>query len=403
MRKELDNQLKDLYERMENKGFRIDQKGVRSYLSDVKANLEGITQEICRISGKSKLNPNSNTDMVPVLQGLGYRLKRTKTGFSLAKDAVEELKKQKPSELLDLFLDFKDVHFQWKQANAFVKKMDSGAVGFQKSGRLNFKFSFDEETHRVFTKDYCVSNINKNLRYYLLPEPDSKFVVLDYSAQEFMMFLAFAGETEIVKRYEEDPNFDVYKHIASKVFGMPEDQVTKEFRAKIKVMSLGLSYLQEAYGLSKTLDCSKEEAQNLMDKFFDALPKVKSYIDLTLEKIKSTGASEDIFGHVYKLDRSQEDQDKELRRAFNKHVQNPASVVTRMALYELWTGLFGINFHVTVYDSVVASAHVEKIENSEFINSLLEKMKIELKDKSGNHLITLHAKAKIGMNWGEVT
>ena len=80
------------------------------------------------------------------------------------------------------------------------------------------------------------------------------------------------------------------------MFGVPVDQVTPQLRSRAKAVNFGIVYGQQAYGLSQTLDIPMSEAREMIDRYYEAYPGVRVFLDRVVEQAKQTGYAETMFG-----------------------------------------------------------------------------------------------------------
>lgn len=103
-----------------------------------------------------------------------------------------------------------------------------------------------------------------------------------------------SGDEHLVRAFNEGEDF--HAETASRVFGVPVDQVTPQLRSRAKAVNFGIVYGQQAYGLSQTLDIPMSEAREMIDRYYEAYPGVRVFLDRVVEQAKQTGYAETMFG-----------------------------------------------------------------------------------------------------------
>lgn len=403
-REELDERLKPFYSEMETRGIRYDRnKAIENYAL-VKAEKELVIKEIRILTSSPKLNPNSTKQIGPILVEMGYKIPKTPTGnYSVKKDVLTRLK---PSTLVDNLLKLKDIASKAKVYKSLLDFID-GATYSERFERITFKFMPDSASGRICTEKHNLQNISKEVRYCLLPEEGCKLVAFDFKSQESVLLAAMAGDEEYIKAYES--GFDIHSWVARKIFASkyaPDAEVLKEDRTRAKAVTYGLAYGQTEFGLAHKLRITKQEASDIINLYYSAFPKIKSYIDAMNNSIPQQGFSDTYLGSRYIFNKTFFDQDAELRRAFNASVQGGGADCLRQSLFQfmVWREAQSISSdfapHVTVYDSLIISIKMNSLSLLDEISNQVLPVKI---NPPGGCPATIKIDYKIGDTWGEIT
>jgi DNA polymerase-1 len=132
---------------------------------------------------------------------------------------------------------------------------------------------------------------------------------------------------------------DFHASTAARVFGVPVDEVTPQMRSRAKAVNFGIVYGQQAFGLSQSLEIPMAEAREMIDRYFEAYPGVRTYLDETVEVAKQTGYAETIFGrrrHIPELKSSNGNlRAFGERTAMNHPMQGSAADIIKLAMIEV--------------------------------------------------------------------
>jgi len=132
---------------------------------------------------------------------------------------------------------------------------------------------------------------------------------------------------------------DVHRATAAQVFGVPPEEVTTQQRNRAKMVSYGLAYGMEAYGLGRRLSIDTPEAQSILDAYFDAFPAVRAYMDETVAEARTKGYTETLFGRRRPLpDLHSPNRNLRMaaeRQAMNAGIQGLAADLFKVALVRL--------------------------------------------------------------------
>lgn len=153
---------------------------------------------------------------------------------------------------------------------------------------------------------------------------------------------------------------DFHASTASRVFGIPVKDVTPELRSRAKAVNFGIVYGQQAFGLSQSLHIPFGEAKDMIDRYFEAYPGVRAYLDETVERAKETGYAETMFGrkrHIPELHAKNANQRGfGERTAMNHPMQGSAADIIKMAMREVSRRLraegFAAKLLVQVHDEL---------------------------------------------------
>ncbi len=132
---------------------------------------------------------------------------------------------------------------------------------------------------------------------------------------------------------------DIHATTAARIFGVDQDAVTTEQRSKSKMVSYGLAYGMEAYGLGQRLNIPTGEAQEILDAYFVAFPSVKAFMERTVDEARERGYTETAFGRRRRIPELSSPQRNVRmageRQAMNAPIQGLAADIFKVALVRL--------------------------------------------------------------------
>src|SRR4029077_6030524 len=117
----------------------------------------------------------------------------------------------------------------------------------------------------------------RQFRQAFVPSPGRRLLVADYDQVELRAIAHLSGDPGLTAAFAAGE--DIHATVASQVFGVQRDQVTPAQRSTAKMVSYGLAYGMEAYGLSQRLAVPVEEAQLILESYFTAFPSVREYME----------------------------------------------------------------------------------------------------------------------------
>ncbi len=163
----------------------------------------------------------------------------------------------------------------------------------------------------------------------------------DYSQIEMRIMAHLSGDAGLIEAFRSGE--DLHSYVASRVFGVPTDEVSAAQRSKIKAMSYGLAYGLSAFGLSKQLSISVGEANGLMEDYFDRFGGVRTYLSGIVDEARRTGYTATILGRRRYLPDLTSDnrQRREMaeRMALNAPIQGSAADLIKVAMLGVAQGL----------------------------------------------------------------
>jgi DNA polymerase-1 len=323
--------------RMEHVGVAVDAGYLRSLndkLGKEAIELEASIQQLAGHPFKVNSTPQLRTVLFDEL-GLAPQ-KKTKTGFSTDAASLEKLRGQ--HAIIDQLLRYREVE---KLRSTYGEGLVNEVAA---DGRIHATFNQTvARTGRLSSDQPNLHNIpvrteeGRQFRRAFVPAPGYELLVADYNQIELRVIAHLAEDPGLIGAFTSGQ--DIHTTTAARVFGDPVDSVTSEHRAKAKMVSYGLAYGMEAYGLAQRLSIPVPEAAEILDAYFEAFPNVKAYMERTVEEARQRGYTETLMGRRrpipelssgnFRIRQAGE------RQAMNAGIQGLAADIFKVALVEL--------------------------------------------------------------------
>ncbi len=323
--------------RMEHVGVGIDVAALEALGTDLTRRAEALTESITAHAGRS-FNVNSTKQLREVLfDELGLTpQKKTKTGYSTDAATLEKLRDAHPI-VADL-LAYREVE---KLRSTYAEGL---LAEVRDDGRIHATFNQTvARTGRLSSDRPNLHNIpvrtdeGRAFRRVFVPRPGTELLVADYNQVELRCIAHLSGDPGLIGAFARGD--DIHTATASRVFGVPADVVSHAQRAKAKMVSYGLAYGMEAYGLAQRLGVEVAEAREILDAYFEAFPSVHSYMEATVAQARARGYTETLFGRRRPIPELASSNARLRaageRQAMNAGIQGLAADIFKIALVHL--------------------------------------------------------------------
>jgi DNA polymerase-1 len=340
--------LRDLYDaverplvrvlaRMEAVGVAVDVpylKALNERLATEAIELERRIQEEAGVEFKVNSTPQLRTVLFDKL-GLAPS-KRTKTGFSTDAASLEKLRGQHP--VIELLLRFREVEkLRSTYGDGLVNEVGP-------DGRIHATFNQTvARTGRLSSDQPNLHNIpvrteeGRQFRRAFVAGEGFELLVADYNQIELRVIAHLAHDPGLIAAFTAGE--DIHNATASRVFGVAPAEVTPAQRARSKMVSYGLAYGMESYGLAQRLNIAVPEAAEILGAYFDAFPNVKAYMERTVAEARSRGYTETLMGRRRPIPELQSPNPRIRqageRQAMNAGIQGLAADIFKVALVDL--------------------------------------------------------------------
>ncbi len=345
--------------KMEVVGVAVDVDELRALNEQMAAECAALTRRIWEDAGE-EFNVNSTPQLRHILfEKLGLSpQKKTKTGFSTDAASLEKLLGQHP--IIEHLLRYREVE---KLRSTYGEGL-LAEVG--PDGRIHATFNQTvARTGRLSSDAPNLHNIpvrredGRSFRRAFVAAPGFELLVADYTQIELRCIAHLAEDPGLIAAFESGQ--DIHTATAARVFGVNPEDVTIEQRSKAKMVSYGLAYGMEAYGLGQRLGIDTKEAQHILDAYFDAFPSVRDYMDRVVADARAKGYTETLFGRRRQIPELSSSnfriRQAGERQAKNAGIQGLAADIFKVALVRLdralETGGFASRLILQVHDEVI--------------------------------------------------
>jgi DNA polymerase I len=262
--------------------------------------------------------------------------RKTKTGFSTDAATLEGLVGEHP--IVQAILDYRELE---KLRSTYGESLLAEVAP---DGRIHATFRQTvARTGRLSSEAPNLHNIpvrseeGRRFRDAFVPEPGWLLAVADYNQIELRIIAHLSGDAGLISAFAQGQ--DIHRSIAAGVFGVPDDEVTHEQRERAKMVTYGLAYGMEAFGLARRLGSDVGEAREIMDRYFEAFPGVKGYMDRAVAEAYSQGFTRTELGRIRPLPElfssNRNVKQAAERQAMNAGIQGLAADVFKVALVRL--------------------------------------------------------------------
>ena len=347
---------------IERAGIRIDCPALAAQSQHIEGELARYTSRIFELAGQ-EFNINSPKQLGEVLFDKLQLPAVKKTGktrsASTAVEVLEEL--ALVHELPRLILEWRGLH---KLRSTYVDALPQ--LVHPGTGRVHTSFNQAvAATGRLSSSDPNLQNIpirtelGRQIRRAFVAAPGNLLISADYSQIELRVLAHLAEEEALIEAFRVGE--DIHDRTALKVFGATSGLDRHELRRRAKILNYALLYGKTAFTLAKDLGVTKEAAQEFIDAYFAGFPRVRGFIDKTLERARETGVVKTMFGRR-RLVPELNSRNVQIRAAaervtVNMPIQGTAADILKKAMIDLHAELpkhgFATRMILTVHDELL--------------------------------------------------
>jgi DNA polymerase I len=354
--------------KMEIIGVGVDADELERLNQELGDDCERLRKEIWADAGR-EFNVNSTPQLREILfDELGLTpQKKTKTGYSTDAASLEKLAGQHP--IIEHLLRYREVE---KLRSTYGEGL---LAEVQPDGRIHATFNQTvARTGRLSSDAPNLHNIpvrsevGRAFRRAFVPGEGFELLVADYNQIELRCIAHLAEDPGLIAAFESGA--DIHTTTAARVFDVDPESVTIEQRSKAKMVSYGLAYGMEAYGLGQRLGIPTGEAQEILDAYFEAFPAVRAYMERTVAEARERGYTETLFGRRRQIAELSSGNFRVRqageRQAMNAGIQGLAADIFKVALVRLDAGLeqggFRSRLILQVHDEVIVEVTPDERE-----------------------------------------
>ena len=388
--------------RMEEHGILVDRKVLAAQGRDLRERLSIIEEDLYEIAG-ARFNPNSPKQVAQVLfVRLGLPVvDRTKTGPSTSARVLAELamKHSLPGKLIE----YRELQ---KLLNTYIERLPA-AIN-PETGRIHTSFhQTSTATGRLSSSGPNLQNIpirtevGERIRRAFVATEGAVLVGADYSQIEIRLLAHLAEDGALIEAFKTGK--DLHAITASRIFSLPEEEVSAKLRSAAKRINFGIIYGISPFGLSRELGITRTEAKDYIERFFAAYPRTKAWMDRIVEKTTERGYAETILGRRRPLPQlnstNAQSRNFARRNAINTPIQGSAADLIKLAMLRIdraiEEGAIEAKMLLQIHDELIFEVQEEK--SGEAIARIKEEMEgvMEL-------LVPLEVSVECGKDWSEL-
>ena len=389
---------------MEKEGIAIDSDFLKNYSLKLGDQLIQLEKEIKEMAGID-FNVDSPKQLGDVLfehLKISSKAKKTKTGqYATSEDVLHSLANSHP--IIPKILEYREYK---KLKSTYVDPLPT--LKDVADGRVHTQFMQTvTATGRLSSNNPNLQNIpirteaGREIRKAFVPRNnDFTLLAADYSQIELRIIAALSEDKNMVAAFQSGE--DIHAATASKVYGTPLNEVTREQRSAAKAVNFGIIYGQSAFGLAQNLGISRTEAKQIIDSYFEQYSTIKSYMDGAIAQAREKGYVETIFKRRrYLPDINSANavvRGFAERNAINAPIQGSAADVIKLAMIAVYhemkkTGVRS-QLILQVHDELVFDIHKDEVEQMKnLIKNAME--------SAVNLIVPMKAEMQTGNNWLE--
>lgn len=326
---------------MEMTGIKLDVKALEAFSKELASDLLK-TQEAIFKYAEEEFNIDSPKQLGVILfekLNVTDKPRKTKTGqYATGEDVLTKLKSKHP--IMEEILEYRQLK---KLKSTYVDALPK--LVSKVDGRIHTTYMQTvAATGRLSSNNPNLQNIpirtkrGREIRKAFIPSgPDYLLLASDYSQIELRIIAALSEDKEMLSAFKNGE--DIHSATASKVFGVPIDEVSRDMRSKAKAVNFGIIYGQSAFGLAENLDIKRGEAKDLIDNYFEQYPNIKKYMDKNIDFARKHGYVETIMGRKRYLpdinSRNATVRGFAERNAINAPIQGSAADIIKKAMVNI--------------------------------------------------------------------
>jgi DNA polymerase I len=325
---------------IERVGIRLHTDDLKVYATQLREEILALEKEIFYLAGMefNIASPKQLGDILFLRLKLDPNAKKTKTGqYGTNEEILQRLAHKHP--IVDKVLEYRGLS---KLLSTYVESLP--ALISKKTGRIHTSFNQAvASTGRLSSNNPNLQNIpvrdekGREIRKAFIPADGYTFFSADYSQIELRLMAHLSNDTAMIADFESGT--DIHAATASKIFGVPLADVTKEMRSRAKTANFGIIYGISAFGLSERLTIGRKEAKELIDGYFASYPGVKIYMDECIRSAREEGFVTTIFDRRRYLpdiqSRNQVVRGNAERNAINAPIQGSAADIIKVAMIRI--------------------------------------------------------------------
>ena len=387
---------------MEQEGINLDTAMLKEYGMALSKELDDIEKRVREMAEDPSLNVSSPKQLSVILYDkMDLGLGKKGGGRSTDEETLMEIIDKHP--IIPAILEYRNLK---KLISTYIEPLP--ALVSASSGKLHTTYN------QALTATGRLSSIKPNLqnipirtergreirRAFIPSRPDGLILSADYSQIELRLMAHMSGDPDFIDAFRQGR--DIHSATASKIFGIPEEELTKEQRGRAKTANFGIIYGISSFGLSQRLNIPRAESKKLIEDYFRSYPKVKEYMTGMTEMAKKDGYVTTLYGRRRYLpdinSRNQVVRGLAERNAVNAPIQGSAADIIKVAMIRLWKRLQNENLKSKMVLQVHDELVFDVFPGEEEILSVIVKEEMERVIELS---VPLTVECQYGRNWLE--
>lgn len=398
---EIEMPLAEVLAKIQYEGMYIDKEELIAFGEELKSGIESLSKEIYSLAGE-EFNINSTQQLGNILfEKLNLTTsKKTKKGYSTDVDALEKIRKEHP--IVEKILEYRSL---MKLNSTYVE----GMLPYinEKTKRIHSYFHQTvTATGRISSTEPNLQNIptrielGKRLRKVFKPKEGYVFIDADYSQIELRVLAHISQDDHMLEAFKNKE--DIHKQAASKVLGIPIEEVTKEQRSSAKAVNFGIVYGISDFGLAEQLGIPRKEAKKYIEQYLEKYSGIDKFMKEVVEEAKEKGYVETLFNRRRYIPELNSNnymvRQFGARAAMNTPIQGTAADIMKLAMVNLNKALEETNLEARI----ILQVHDELIlEVSEKDKEQAKQMLKKCMENAVQLTVPLEVEVSEATNWYE--
>ncbi len=391
---------------MEHTGVSLDTESLKDFAKDLRRDIIQLEEKIYSLAGL-EFNISSPKQLGEILferLKIEGNLKKTKTKqYATNEEVLVQLSGK--HEIISLILEYRGLK---KLLNTYVEALPK--MIYPKSNKIHTSFSQAiTSTGRLSSIDPNLQNIpireerGREMRRAFIPSSAENIILsADYSQIELRIMAHLSNDENMLEAFKNKT--DIHTATAAKIFGVKNEEVNREMRARAKTANFGIIYGISAFGLSQRLNISRKEAADLIDGYFKTFPGVKEYMESCIQLARRSGCVRTIFGRRRFLPDINSNNSTVRgfaeRNAINSPIQGSAADIIKLAMINIHRRMIEKNtlsrMIIQVHDELVFDVYkpeqdwMSEMVKHEMENAVQLKVPLDVEVGSGNNWLEAH-------------
>lgn len=387
---------------MEYIGFEIDFEGVKQFGNMLEEHIDNLKKTLFKIA-QQEFNPNSTQHLADILYNQ-LKLKpsiKTKTGYSTNAQALESLIGQ--HEIIDNIINYRKLSkLNSTYVNGFLK------LKSKDNKRVHTYFNQTEtRTGRISSIEPNMQNIpirtplGREIRKFFVAKPNCILIDADYSQIELRILAHLSNDENMIQDFLSE--LDIHSATASKIFNIPVENVSSEYRRRAKAINFGIIYGISPFSLSKDINVSIQQASEYIDSYFKYYSNVKKYLDTLIKNAYNDKFVTTMFGRKRFIDEiTSSNKNIKMfgeRVAMNAPIQGSSADIIKIAMINIHQQFINTAINAKIILQVHDELIIESDQNC--VEQALNILKVEM-ENAAELKVPLVVDIECGNSWYNV-